>query len=141
MTPYREMTFALDFDRTFTGDIEFWRLFVRLLALRKHKVWVITGRYDTAENRALVPAVIGDSTCALLEGVIFCDHRPKRDIAEANGVKIDIWIDDLPELIGHADQVVFRKLEAAQPVAETLPVLAPAAVDPRVVWRPWRSSP
>lgn len=135
MTPYRETTLALDFDRTFTADIDMWRHMLWLFFQRGHKVYLVTGRHDTAENRLTVHAAVGSPWLVLLEDCIFCNHQPKRDVTRAAGILIDIWIDDLPEFVGHADQEVFRKLESQQPVAETLPVLEPGSVDATSVWR------
>lgn len=136
MTPRRNTTIALDFDCTFTSDIEFWRLFVQLSNQRGHTVCLVTARHDTPENRALVADVIGAPTLKLLAGLIFTDHRPKRPTAEARGLRIDIWIDDLPELVGRADLEWLEAFKARQSVTETLPVVELGVVDPAAVWRP-----
>jgi hypothetical protein len=136
MTPYRAIAIALDFDCSFTADIEFWRLFVRLCVQRGHTVWVVTARHSTFENRALVPDVIGAPTMQLLAGLIFTDHRPKRATAAARGVKIDVWIDDLPEFVGNASPELLEAIKLHQPIGETLPVVAMGAVDPNAVWQP-----
>jgi hypothetical protein len=135
-TPFRETTIALDFDRTFTSDIDMWRYLVWLFTQRGHKVYLVTGRHDTPENRKVVFETLGTTTALLLADFIFCDHQAKRAVAQAAGIMIDIWIDDLPELIGHADRDVFRKLEAQQPIAETLPVFEPGVVDFTSFWKP-----
>lgn len=136
MTPYRPTTIAIDFDRTFTSDIEMWRLMIRLFARRGHAVYLVTGRHDTPENHDVVARVVGPNTAAHLIRFVFCNHQPKRDVCQARGILVDIWIDDLPEMIGHADQEVFRKLEANQPVVETLPVFEAGAVAPDAIWNP-----
>lgn len=135
-TPHRQTTIALDFDRTFTADIDMWRYLIWLFVYRGHKVYLVTGRHDTPENKALVYETVGEAWVVLLKDCVFCNHQPKRDVCLAAGIVIDIWIDDLPELIGHADPEVFRKLEARQPIAETLPVLEPGAVAHTSFWKP-----
>ena len=136
MTPFRHTNIALDFDRTFTSDIEFWRYMIRMFTQRGHRVYIVTGRHDREDNRELVPRIMGASTYGLLSGIVFCNHSPKRDVMQARDIMIDIWIDDLPEMVGHNDQDVFRKLEAQQHVNETLPVFEPGAVDPDALWTP-----
>lgn len=136
MTPYRNTTIALDFDCTFTSDIEFWRLFVRLCAKRGHSVVLVTARHDTPENHALVGDVIGAPTLQLLSGLVFTSRGPKRTHAAARGYNIDIWIDDLPEFVGSASLELLEVIKSQQSIHETLPVVAFGAVDPNAVWQP-----
>jgi hypothetical protein len=136
MTPHRTLVFALDFDCTFTADIEFWRLFVHLCVVRGHRVWVLTARHDTPENHAQLDDVIGAQTLTLISGTIFSNHKPKRAVAEERDIKIDIWIDDLPEFVGDASQTVLDHIKSRQSITETLPVFSPGAVDPAAIWAP-----
>lgn len=136
MTPYRLLTIALDFDRTFTSDVEFWRLFVALAARRGHHVLCVTGRTDTPYSRLEMLNVFGPETFKLLHDCVFCDHAPKRAITLQRGYVIDIWIDDLPEGVGAADKSVFKKLETLFPVCETLPVFNKDAVSTNKIWLP-----
>jgi hypothetical protein len=136
MTPFRRMLMALDFDRTFTGDVEFWRFFVHMAAMRGHKVLCVTGRTPTPTGRAELMNVFGEQTLKLLTDLIFCDHSPKRKRTLELGYKVDIWIDDMPEGVGAADRSVFRALEELYPVCETLPVFSKKAVDPVRIWTP-----
>ena len=141
MTPHRSTTIGLDFDCTFTSDIEFWRLLVRLFVKRGHRVVLITARYDTPENHALVADVIGAPTLALFTGLVFTDRGPKRAAAEFQGYKIDIWIDDLPEFVGDASQELLETIKTKHSIFETLPVVEFGAVDPATFWVPeqWAS--
>ena len=136
MTPYRPTTIALDFDRTFTSDVEFWRFFIQHAVKRGHKVICVTGRTESAFSRHELLTTFGPATYAMLTSCIFCNHSPKRERTRALGYTIDIWIDDMPEGIGATDEQVFKKLEDMFPVCETLPVFGIGAVDPVNVWTP-----
>jgi len=136
MTPNRGTIIALDFDRTFTSDVDFWRLFVLLAVQRGHTVICVTGRTDSPRGRAEVLATFGQPTFNLLTCCIFCNHSPKRAIAESHGYNVDIWIDDMPEGVGAADPATFKQLEQKFNVCETLPLFGKNAVSPASIWQP-----
>lgn len=136
MTPYRHMLLAMDFDRTFTADMEFWRLIIQLAVHRGHSVICVTGRTPTPSGRAELVNAFGEQTLKLLKDVIFCDHSPKRQRTRELGYNVDVWIDDLPEGVGAADKSVFRALEEIYPVCETLPVFGKKSVDSTRIWTP-----
>jgi hypothetical protein len=136
MTPFRPTTIAIDFDRTFTSDVEFWRFFIRHAVKRGHTVICVTGRTETQYSKLQMATIFGEQTFPLLHGLVFCNHSPKRAETLKRGYKIDIWIDDLPEGVGATDKIVFQQLEDMFPVCETLPVFVRGAVDPQKVWSP-----
>lgn len=138
MIPHRKVTIALDFDCTFTADIEFWRMFIHFSTLRGHRVVMITARHDTTENRTLLSDVVGHTTLCRLMALLFTDRKPKRGFAEERGYKIDIWIDDLPEFVGGESLEVLEQLKAKQSIIETLPIVELGAVCPHAIWEPHR---
>ena len=131
MNPHRQLTIALDFDRTFTGDIDFWRGVIHDAVARGHRVLCVTGRTDSVRSRTELGRVFGPYAFSQLTCCIFCNHAPKRAAARARGYSVDIWIDDLPEGVGAVDQAAFRALEGQFCVFETLPVLDDNLVCPR----------
>jgi hypothetical protein len=136
MTPYRLLTIAFDFDRTFTSDVELWRFVILCMLQRGHKVLCVTGRSDTAYSRLQLAATFGQAVFSRLHAVVFCDHAPKRAATRAKGYVIDIWIDDMPEGVGATDKKIFKQLENLFPVCETLPVFHKDAVHPTQIWLP-----
>lgn len=136
MIPYRKMLFAVDFDRTFTGDIALWRWFISEASKRGHKFICVTGRTDTPHSRRELAHLFGPRVSQILKQLIFCNHSPKRAIAQSHGHNVDVWIDDMPEGIGAADPAAFRALEQIYPVCEILPVFQKDAVDPHHIWVP-----
>ena len=135
MNPYRRTLIAIDFDRTFTSDVDFWRGFVELAVTRGHRVICVTGRTDCRKSREEVGRVFGLHSFSRLTCCIFCNHSPKRAEVLARGYKVDIWIDDMPEGIGAKDAATFRNYEDQFCVFETLPVLDGSPVNNRSVWR------
>ena len=136
MTPFRATTIAIDFDRTFTSDVEFWRFFIKHAVQRGHTVLCVTGRTESTYSKLEMATLFGAEVFHLLTGCIFCNHSPKRAATLARGYTVDIWIDDMPEGIGATDKKVFQQLEDMFPVCETLPVFTKRAVDPVKVWTP-----
>ena len=136
MIPYRKMLFAVDFDRTFTGDIALWRWFISGASKRGHRFICVTGRTDTPHSRKEIQHIFGPRVSAIFKELIFCNHSPKRVITRARGYAVDVWIDDMPEGVGAADPAAFRALEQLYPVCEVLPVFEKDAVDPHHIWVP-----
>lgn len=86
------MVISLDYDDTFTADPELWRPFVELAQRRGHQVVCITGRDrlpDWDREPRLPPGV----------AVILAGGELKRTAARRAGVRVDVWIDDVPGLI------------------------------------------
>jgi hypothetical protein len=84
------MHLGLDYDDTFDRDPGFWREVVRLAQSRGHTVFVVTFR--GADKCA-------DIAANLDVEIVASGGRPKREACERAGLSIDVWIDDMPELI------------------------------------------
>lgn len=89
------MKFCLDYDETYTRDPGLWHAFIRSAKQRGHKVYCISFRHEHQmdEPRMTVGKYVGPEHC------YGTGHTSKRTFAEAMGLQIDVWIDDLPELI------------------------------------------
>ena len=86
------LTFAIDFDDTFSADPELWHILVSIIKLRRHECILITNRPEDMGND--VRAEVGD-----IMPIIFAGVWSKRSAAHNAGYNIDIWIDDSPENI------------------------------------------
>jgi hypothetical protein len=92
-----KMTIALDFDDTYTADPDMWDEFIRSARSCGHRVICVTCRHHTLENIAEVDKAMHP----LVLATYFTGHSPKRWYMERNNVKVDIWIDDMPEYVVH----------------------------------------
>lgn len=76
------MLIALDYDKTYTLDSEFWNQFVENVKRRGHDVKIVTMRYPHEE--------ILNAPC----DVIYTSRNAKNKFINA-----DVWIDDSPHWI------------------------------------------
>lgn len=86
------MTFAFDYDGTWTRDPEGFRLMVELLRRRGHTCIMVTGRGDVGRFGAEVREAIGD-----FMPIVFAAGGWKAGAAERAGYKVAVWVDDMPE--------------------------------------------
>lgn len=87
---------AMDFDDTFTADVEAFLGVIATLERFGHRVYIVTarGREDIDE--------ISRAT-GLSKGRIYCTGgSAKKWFMNRTDVEIDIWIDDQPEMILNA---------------------------------------
>lgn len=134
-TPWRKTVIAVDFDKTFTSDIEFWRFFIAQAVRRGHTVICVTGRTDSERSRQEMQALFGEYVFSKLAALIFCNHSPKRVCAEKENWKVDIWIDDFPEAVGAENTTAIQRMENVFQVYETLPVFDITNVHPTNMWK------
>ena len=84
------MIIGLDFDKTYTLDPKLWNIFISAAHKRGHKIICVTMRYEHEGEE--VKNMLGD----LVNEIIFTKRKAKSPYVENRGVKIDIWINDMP---------------------------------------------
>ncbi len=83
---------GLDWDNTFTADPQLWRGFIKE-AQKRHRVFIVTARppeHGEEIRKEMDPMGVE---------IIYCSGKPKIACADEAQVSIDIWIDDMPELL------------------------------------------
>lgn len=88
------MILAIDYDSTYTLDSNFWDHIISLFLERGHTVICVTGRSKDGVMDQPVLNSIGK-----LVPVIFAGPDWKRDATLKRGYKVDVWVDDMPEMI------------------------------------------
>jgi hypothetical protein len=86
-------TFAIDYDGTWTADPEAFAAFANLLRKRGHRVIIVTARvsgvgevYFHCEKH--------------VDRILASGASYKRDYATEHGETVNVWVDDMPEMIG-----------------------------------------
>jgi hypothetical protein len=90
----KPLTFAIDFDDTLTACPTLWRPFIEQAKLLGHRVFCVTARRDTDENREDIDEWMIDNAIEL--HVIYCGLASKIATMERRGIDVAIWIDDDP---------------------------------------------
>ncbi len=101
------MVIALDIDKTWTEDPGFWCEYFDLCKKYDHEIIFVTGRRNYSDDLEKYGLFFYDDNYVTLDPyslgkikrVIYCTGKPKRATCEYLGIKIDIWIDDCPEMI------------------------------------------
>ena len=85
------MNIALDYDDTYTRDPRFWDAVISLAEYIGHTVFFCTcrGEHDNNEDMKTPDGVV----------VYFTNGEAKKPYMARIGIKVDIWIDDMPELL------------------------------------------
>lgn len=86
------MLLALDYDDTITRDENMWMAFVALARGRGHRVYIVTWR--TPEEGAILQRFRH-----LVDGIFCTSRKAKRSYMYAQGLNVDVWIDDQPDAI------------------------------------------
>jgi hypothetical protein len=86
------MNIGLDFHDTYTKDPIFWDQVIFLAQRYDHEVYVVTAAAEGEDEDVYdVPVP--------LEQIFFTARNAKHQFMKAEGIKIDVWIDNEPEFI------------------------------------------
>lgn len=97
------LTFALDYDNTFTADRLLWSDFIHHAQSRGHTIYCVTARRDTAENLSELTADFESYSCNI--PIVFSNLHSKVEEMDKQNIKIDIWIDDAPYALVHGHEL------------------------------------
>lgn len=121
--PRRATLIAMGFNRTFTADRRLWIALITSAVRVGHRVIMISTANETPKNMQKIRASLGQYA-AFVHAILFTNGAPKRQYAQLRGYKVDIWIDDVPEVItGHTHQDV-REAQKRFPSDEPVPITA-----------------
>jgi hypothetical protein len=89
------MNLAIDFDDTYTRDPQMWDAFIGLALKNGHNVYCVTARAHAQDEQVLgsIGQMVGRQNC------YFTAMQGKRAYMWANKIRIDVWIDDMPDMI------------------------------------------
>ena len=93
------MNIAIDFDDTLTRAPELWKVFVDKAKELGHNLYCVTCRRHTDENCEIVDDWMDEHDIQIF--TVFTNMRSKRQVMDERGIRIDIWIDDIPESVEH----------------------------------------
>ena len=89
---------ALDYDDTFTLAPSLWRVIIGHMQRAGWKVYCVSARFDELGQRQELQEALPDGV-----EIVLCDHNPKHEVTKAQGIWIDVWIDDCPWAIVGVD--------------------------------------
>lgn len=93
------LTFALDYDGTFTAAPSIFAKFVLECQKAGHTVLCVTARRDSEENREHMKAIFNHFGIDIR--IEFCNLKSKFETMAERGINISIWLDDSPHAILH----------------------------------------
>jgi len=87
------MNIGLDYDDTYTRDPVLWQAFIaRATSEGRHKVYIVTWRNEQEAAEMNLPTAVRDR----LAGVYATNRQAKEKFMYAQGIRIDVMIDDNP---------------------------------------------
>lgn len=94
------MIIAVDYDNTYSADPETFDQVIKVFQAAGHTVICVTARPETMGQSVL-------NSIGKLVPVVFAGVDWKREAAERRGYKVNVWIDDMPEMV--AKQVLIGR--------------------------------
>lgn len=99
------LTIAIDYDGTLKGSYDFcdkecamWSKIIKAFQEAGHSVFICTMRTGNAWDQRELSNWMEKADCAL--DVIYCGERGLKDeVCKSEGISVDIWIDDMPDMI------------------------------------------
>lgn len=95
------MNLGLDYDDTYTKDPATWDAVLQIFRAAGHKVFVTTWRFDKDDMYGNEGAIVRHDLTGKVDGFYFTGRQGKQRFMYAQGIHIDIWIDDNPSAILH----------------------------------------
>lgn len=95
----RAVTISIDYDRTFAREPDLWGKFAEESVRDGNTVVMISRREDTPANRDEIASKMGDYAAAFSKVILCGPDQQKADAAIAEGVSVDVWVDDSPQTI------------------------------------------
>ncbi len=85
------INFALDYDGTASEDVPLWTGFIEQCKKRGHNVFIVTARspHELSDIETNYPGT----------EIIPCSGKYKNNVCQENAISIDVWIDDMPQII------------------------------------------
>lgn len=90
------MLISIDYDGTYTRNPALWNAIIELFQSAGNQVICITNRTEHSSQATEVLESIGK----IVSQVIFAGTLYKREAAKRAGYKVDVFIDDVPEMCG-----------------------------------------
>lgn len=89
------MIISVDYDSTYSADPITFNAVIQIFQAAGHTVICCTGRDRTSGKEVLesIGKLVGEDHC------VFAGKEWKRDAASAAGFDVDVWIDDMPEMV------------------------------------------
>lgn len=87
------LNIGLDYDDTYTRDIELWNAFIAYARKRGHKVYLVTWRFPEE------CAIVHRDLAGKVDGIYPTSRLAKEKYMYSKGIRIDIWIDDNPSAV------------------------------------------
>jgi hydroxymethylpyrimidine pyrophosphatase-like HAD family hydrolase len=90
------MIIALDYDDTYTRDLDFWNTMIAAAKSKGHTVICVTARAEKYRQE------VSDALQDKVDAIICTNGRAKHPAAFQAGYLVSVWIDDAPQWV-HTD--------------------------------------